>query len=391
MFGVPSLPVFYVCGLIIAAASAGYLVLAIWRVSRFRVPDVKRYGFAPAVTVLKPICGLEPRLYECLRSFCLLDYAPLQVIFGVGDPADPAIAVVERLIAEFAGRDLSLVIDSAVHGTNLKVSNLINMYRSAKHDIIVVSDSDTEVASDCLAKLIAPLADAANGAVTCLYKGVPDLGLASALGALFINDWFLASAVVDAGMRDVAYCFGPVTAIRRDALEAIGGFGMLSFHLADDFMLGRMIAAAGYKVRLAGYVADIVVAEDTGSLLRHELRWARTVRAVKPGEHFLSAVMEPLPVLLLLLFPYPRLGGWAIVSALMALRLLLHYLVRWRFAISAPARPWLLPFRECLCFAIWLASFRSTNVSWRQRDFVIAPGGRLEPRAIHSAAVSGSR
>lgn len=389
MIEVSSLPIFYVCGLLLAAASASYLLLAMWRTIRFRSIREAGPSWRPAVTVLKPICGAEPRLYECLRSFCMLDYAPLQIVFGVGDQADPAIAIVQRLIKEFPTLDLSLVIDSAVHGTNLKVSNLINMYRSAKHDVVIVSDSDTAVARDCLGALVAPLHNSAVGAVTCLYKGAPAQGLASALGALFVNDWFLPSAVVDAGMRDVAYCFGPVTAIRRDALEAIGGFGILSFHLADDFMLGRMIAATGYKVRLAPYVADIVVVEDVPSLLRHELRWARTVRTVKPGEHFLSAVMEPLPLLLVLLLPYPRLGGWMVLGTVLSMRVLLHYLVRWRFAISAPARPWLLPLRECLCFGLWLASFWSSNVSWRQRDFMIVAGGRLVPRAISSVAASG--
>src|SRR5579871_4148472 len=191
MIGVPSLPVFYVCGLIVAAAAASYLLLAIWRVARFRSRPEPGLAFQPAVTVLKPICGAEPRLYECLRSFCTLHYAPLQLIFGVGDPADPAIAVIRRLIDEFPALDLSLVIDSAVHGTNLKVSNLVNMYRWAKHDVIIVSDSDTAVASDCLGSLLEPLEDPAVGAVTCLYKGVPAPGLASALGALFVNDWFL--------------------------------------------------------------------------------------------------------------------------------------------------------------------------------------------------------
>ncbi len=389
IMAIASLPLFYLIGLILAAASASYLLLAIWRVARFYGPSESGFSTPPAVTILKPVCGAEPLLYECLRSFCMLDYAKLQIIFGVGDPADPAIAVIDRLLNEFPELDASLVIDSAVHGTNLKVSNLINMYRSAKHDVVIVSDSDTAVAHDCLAALVAPLADKGVGAVTCLYKGAPAPGFASTLGAMFVNDWFLASAVVDAGMRDVSYCFGPVTAIRRDALEAIGGFRMLSFHLADDFMLGRLIANAGYKVKLARYVPDIVVAEDGSSLLRHELRWARTVRTVKPGEHFLSAVMEPLPVLLLALLPYPALGGWAVLGAVVALRVVLHYLVRRRFAIATPAQPWLLPVRECLCFGIWLASFWSSNVSWRQRDFVIASGGRLVPRAIASAATSG--
>jgi len=391
MSGVTSLPVFHACGLIIAAASISYLILAIWRVVRFEAPRDVTGNFRPAVTILKPICGVEPRLYECLRSFCVLDYEPLQIIFGVGDSSDPAIGLVEQVIKEFPARDLKLVIDHSVHGSNLKVSNLVNMYRIAKHDVIVVSDSDTEVARNCLDALVGPLEDPSVGAVTCLYKGVPAKGFASALGALFINDWFLASAVVDAGMRDVAYCFGPVTAVRRDALETIGGFGKLSFHLADDFMLGRMIAAAGYRVRLSRYVADIVVAETLASLVRHELRWARTVRAVKPAEHFLSVVMEPLPLLVALLLPFSTLGSWAFLGTVLLLRVFLHYLVRWRFAITSPAKPWLLPLRECLCFAIWMASFPSTRVRWRQRDFVIAPGGRLEPRAVESAVASSVR
>ena len=369
-------------GLVLAAASVGYLLVAITGVLRFRRSNALGEAPALAVTILKPVCGAEPRLYECLKSFCVLNHAPLQIIFGIGDHEDPAIPVVQRLIEEFPALDLSLVIDSAVHGTNLKVGNLINMYRSAKHEIVIVSDSDTEVAPDCLNSVLAPFADEAVGAVTCLYKAAPSRGMASDLGALFVNDWFLASAVVDAGMREAAYCFGPVTAIRREALAAMGGFGMLAFHLADDFMLGRMIAAAGYKVRLADYVRDIVVDENFASLLRHELRWARTVRTVKPGEHFMSAAMEPLPLLLLLLLPYPHWGGWLALALVLALRVVLHFLVRRRFGITSPARPWLLPLRECLCFGIWFASYRSSHVSWRERDFVIAPGGRLEPRAV---------
>ena len=264
----------------------------------------------------------------------------------------------------------------------MKVSNLINMYRSAKHDVVVISDSDTEVARDCLGALVAPLGDVSVGAVTCLYKGVPAGGFASTLGALFINDWFLASAVVDAGMRDVAYCFGPVTAVRRDALEASGGLGALSSHLADDFMLGRMITAAGYKVRLSRYVADIVVAENCGSLLRHELRWARTVRTVKPGEHFLSAVMEPLPLLLLLLLPYPQLGGWMILGAVLCLRIVLHYLVRWRFAITGPGAPGFCRRVSVSALRSGLRASAASHVSWRHRDFTIAAGGRLEPCGI---------
>ncbi len=377
-----ALPLDYLCGLGLAACSAAYLLIAVWRVATRPAAAAVPVREGPAVTVLKPLCGAEPALYECLKSFCAQDYPRLQLVFGVADPGDAAIRVVERLIREFPMRDIDLVVDRTRHGTNLKVSNLVNMMRVAKHDVIVVSDSDVLVSPDCIARVVAPLEDARTGAVTCLYRGRPAEGLASALGALFINDWFLPSAAVDAGMREVAYCFGPVTAVRRDALDAIGGFAALAPYLADDFLLGRRLAAAGYRVRLSDHLVDVVVAEDPLSLIQHELRWARTVRTVKPGEHFMSGVMEPLPLLLLLLLPFPQWGGWLALTLVIGMRILLHFLVRKRFGIASPARPWLLPLRECLCFAIWVASYRSSHVSWRERDFVIAPGGRLEPRVV---------
>jgi ceramide glucosyltransferase len=378
------LPPGYLLGLGLAAASAAFLILALWRAatSRFDTVLTQPYGAAPdfrPVTVLKPLCGKEPRLYECLRSFCEQDYPDMQIVFGVGNSEDDAIAVVEQLIAEFPGRDLALMVNGGMHGSNLKVGNLINMAHLAKHDIIVVSDSDTLVARDCLAQIVTPFADAATGAVSCLYKAAPDAGLASKLGALFINDWFLSSAVVDARMRDVAYCFGPLSAVRRSALDAIGGFAALSSQLADDFMMGRLIAAAGYKVRLSQVVPSTIVAENFRSLFWHELRWARTVKAVKPGEHFLSAVMEPLPLLAALLLPYPGLGGWAILGAVIMLRVALHYLLHARFRFDYPACPWLLPLRECLCFAVWAASFLGSNIRWRHRRFAIGSGGELIP------------
>ncbi len=373
------LSVTLVIGLVLAVLSAGYLVLAIVRVLGYRVATDVDSEYRPPVTVLKPLCGAEAGLYDCLRSFCDQDYPEFQVIFGVADPADGAIAVVRRLMAEFPERDLALVVGGRVHGANLKVSNLVNMAALAKHDVLVVSDSDARVAHDCLARVVAPLGDSRTGAVTCLYKGAPLPGLASTLGALFIDDWFLSSAVVDARMRDVTYCFGPVSAVRRDALDAIGGFGRLATQLADDFMMGRLIAAAGYRVRLSDVVVETVVAETWRSLFAHELRWARTVRAVKPGEHFLSGITEPLPLIFLLLCDHGAIG-WTAIAVPVVLRLVLHFALRRRFDLgSLGAR--LVPVRECLCFVVWVASFAGNNVRWRNRDFAIEPGGRLIPLA----------
>ena len=363
-------------------ASIAYLSLALWRAAGFVLSQKVNGSFLPPVTVLKPVCGAEPELYRCLRSFCVQRYPEFQLILGVRDAGDPAIAIIKRLIAEFSDRDLMLVVDGQIHGSNLKVSNLVNMHRAAKHDVIVVSDSDVIVDGDCLAKLVAPLADGSVGAVTSLYKAAPLPGLDSGLGALYINDWFLASAIVDAGMRNVAYCFGPLTAIRRAARNAVGRFDRLAFHLADDFLLGRRIVASGYRVLLSNCVVDVVVAETFRSLFSHELRWARTVRTLKPLEHALSLVTHPLPPLLLLFAASPTLWAANLIALALLLRVALHCVMARRFSPGTAPRPWLVQIRECLCFAVWLASFLGSDIRWREQRFAIGPGGTLVPLGV---------
>ena len=366
-------------GWLAAVAALSYLLLACWRVWRWRLPAPVE-SRPPAITVLKPLCGDEPRLEEALRSFCRDAGTGVQIVFGARDPADPAVAVARRLIAEYPDRDLVLAVDPTRHGENAKVGNLFNMLRHARHELIAISDSDTLLAPGELARAAAPLADPAVGAVTCLYKAAPRQDWPSILGGMFIDDWFLTSAVVDAGMRPVSYCFGPLSIVRRDVLAAIGGFASLADHLADDFMLGRLIAGSGRRVLLAPVVAATVVAESWRSLLAHELRWARTVRAVKPGEHALSVVTHALPLTLLsLLSPWP--GAGLAIALPLALRFLLHGLMRRRFGHTGPGRYWLLPLRELLCFAVWGASLLGRDVVWRDRRFRIGRDGVLRPVA----------
>ena len=374
-------------GALISAAATCYLLLALWCVARYRPGTSGRQSGAapadtgaplPAVTILKPLCGAEAGLYECLRSFCTIDHPTAQIVFGVRDAGDPAIAVVARLQREFRNRDIALAVDSRIHGANLKVSNLINMLALARHDIVVVSDSDVTIEPDAIRRILAPFADARVGAVTCLYRSAPRGDTASLFGALFIDGWFLSSAVVDATLNPVRYCYGPLSAVRRDALERIGGFEALADQLADDYELGRLVDRAGYRVVLSDCVVETAVAETWRSLVSHELRWGRTVRICRPWQHVMAVVMWALPLAALTLAgpPWLALPGCALP---LGLRLALHRLTRRRFGVLYAAPIWLVPLRELMCFAVWAASLSGRDVTWRGRAFRVEPGGVLVP------------
>ena len=237
------------------------------------------------MTVLKPLCGAEPGLDRSLRSFCEQEYAGgVQIVFGVQHPADPALAVLEGLKRDYPRLDLTVVVDPTRHGASAKVSNLINMMRAARHDWLVLADSDVRVPPGYLAAVAAPLADPAVGIVTCPYHGVPRPGLWSLLGTLFVNDWFIPSVRVAALFGSRAFAFGATIAMRRDALDAIGGFGAIADQLADDYRLGELTRRRGQRTVLSHVIVDTSVDERTfRHLVQHGLRWLRTIRVVRPG------------------------------------------------------------------------------------------------------------
>src|SRR3954449_8848972 len=295
--------------LLVSLGAIAFLLIAIRCVLRFEGARLASDLPLPAVTLLKPLCGEEPHLHAALRSFCAQDYpAPLQIVFGARSASDPAVAVVEALRTEFPDRHIALVIDATVHGPNLKVSNLVNMARAARHDVFVISDSDVIVEPDCLRRVAAALNDPAVGASTCLFRGAParaDSPVAQ-LGSLYIDGWFLPFAVVDATLFGSQVCYGPVTAIRRELIDAAGGFRALTPFLADDTELGHITARQGRKVVLADMAVDTLVPETRlGALLRHELRWACTTRALRPVSYLASVFTHALPVALLLLALQP--------------------------------------------------------------------------------------
>ena len=349
--------------------------LAVMRFARRGLPDPAEQ---PEISILKPLHGAEPGLYENLRSFAEQDYPVRQIVLGVTDPLDGALDAARRLVRDYPGGEVALVIDGKMCGSNGKVANLENMLPAARHDILVLADSDMRVDRRYLAAVTAPLSDRKVGLVTCLYKGVPTGGVWSELGAMQINFGFLPGALAGAALGVGRGCFGATIALRRETLDRIGGFARIRDELADDHRLGDAVREAGLGVALSGYVVEARVTEPSfAALWRHELRWARTVRAVAPMAYAGSIVTHPLAVAVLIAaLTRFDLTACAFVG--------ITYLLRWggaRLTAGAlglrAARPWLLPVRDALSFAVFVASFFARRVFWRDQHFRIAPSGHM--------------
>ncbi|ACO78268.1 Glycosyl transferase, family 2 [Azotobacter vinelandii CA] len=356
----------------LAVVTAGYAVVtlgAALRGIRDRAPALGAADRTRPVSMLKPLHGAEPRLYENLRDFCRQTHPDYQLIFGVREADDHAIAVVHRLCAEFPHLDIDLVIDPRVHGANLKVSNLLNMLPLARHDWLVLADSDISVPADYLVRVTAPLADPGVGIVTCLYYGVPQESFWSRLGALFIDDWFAPSVRLSHVFGSTRFAFGSTIALRREVLQAIGGFEVLRDTLADDFWLGELTRRAGLRTVLSDLLVGTEVSETRLiELWTHELRWLRTIRAVAPTGFALSFVCFTWPVSLLGLALNPSmLNAWlvAVAGGARVARFFFGQKIR-RSSVS-----WyevlLTPFRDLLLLLEWAMALTSWRVEWRGR------------------------
>jgi len=355
-----------------------YLIGAVIAATRFARRRVVLPGEQPPVSVLKPLHGAEPGLYENLLSFVEQDYPALQVVLGVRSSSDGALPIAQTLVADCAGRDIALVVDSRVSGRNLKVANLVNMLPAARHDILVFADSDMRVSRNYLATVTAPLSDPETGLVTCLYKGLPTGGLWSRLGALHINFSFLPSALLGEALGTGGGCFGATIALRRSVLERIGGLAVVRDELADDHRIGTAVREAGYAVALSPYLVETWVSEKSFKCLwQHELRWARTVRLMAPMGFAGSIVTHAVAIAALAAL----FSGLSLTSLGF---LAMSCILRWASA-RAIARMlrlpivglWMLPLRDLLSFAVFIGSFCGRNVSWRDQLFRIEPSGRI--------------
>jgi ceramide glucosyltransferase len=357
----------------ISLAGAAYLALAALRLAAFgRGPLEFASEFLPSMTILKPIAGIEPNLYENLASFCNQEYdAEYDVVFCLHAPNDPARATVERVAAEFPACRPSIAIGETAGMLNPKIANLAKSGVAVRGEIVVIADSDIRVGPDYLRAVAASFATERIGAATCLYSAMPNRSLTSRLGALQIEDGFVPSVLVALALGRLRFTLGATMAVRRSVLQRIGGLTVLGAHLADDHALGQLVTTHGYEVELSRYVVQTTVAETTlRELWRHELRWARTNFGLAPIGYAFSFLMYALPFALLYLAVSRNLVlGLPLLAAVVGLRLAVHYLTRRALRVSRADDLALIAPRDFLSLAVWIASLFGRTVHWRRKEY----------------------
>jgi ceramide glucosyltransferase len=358
-----------------AQATAGWAAVARFR--RRAAPAAP--AALPPVTILKPLHGNEPLLLDALSTVCAQDYPAFQVIFGIQDPGDEAVGVLRQLHHRFPALDMTVVIDRTQHGANRKIGNLINMMKAAKHDTLLVADSDMHVAPDYLRRVVVALQPGV-GLVTSLYAGLPATStFAARLGTANINHTFLPGALL-ARMLGRQDCLGATMALTRDTLDSVGGFHALADELADDAVLGQLVRARGLSVALADTIPATTVPEThMPALFEHELRWARTVKSVTHGGFVASVIQYPLFWAALTLGVSGGEGwAWLLFAAAWAVRAVAAAGVDRSLGVTPALTMWCLPFRDLLSMTVILASYRTRRVAWRGQ-VLMASRPRLVP------------
>jgi ceramide glucosyltransferase len=364
----------------VALVGAGYALLAALLAGRFMRAAALPAAQAVPVTILKPLHGDEPRLARNLETFLTQDYpGEVQIVFGAHDRADPALAVAEELAAKYPHRDIAIVRDHALHGSNGKVSNLINMLPVARHPTLILSDSDIAVGPGWLGQVVAALARPGVGVVTCFYTGAAGRPhLWPTLAAMGTSYDFLPNALVGTSLKLAAPCFGSTIALHRATLDKVGGFAAFADLLADDYEIGRAVRGLGYTLAIPALGVTHTAGEASlGEVVRHELRWTRTIRMLNPGGHLGSFVTHGFAFALisavLLHFAPATLG---LLGITLAARLFLKYRIDAIFrARSGPF--WLLPVRDLLTFVVFAMSLFGETVHWRGSRFDVDPAGAM--------------
>lgn len=361
----------------IAAGGLVYYVLTLlaWRSYR-REP--RTAGATPPLSVLKPLAGLEPDLEANLRSFFTQDYPRYQVLLAVREPGDPAIPVVQALLAKHPECDAELIVTGEPDIPNAKVYSLERMAERARHSILVVSDSDIRATPSYLRAIAAEVADPRVGVTTCPYLAIAGRSFWTKLEAITANTEFWSGVLVARLLEGMKFAVGPTMALRREYLQAAGGFRAAGEYLAEDFVLGRWAERHGYRATLAAHVVDHYIgSQPFRANLQHRIRWARSTRRSRPWGYLGQIFTHPLP------FAAVALVGpaWPLGVAIVWLRAAVAWVVagHWLRDPLTRRRPWLIPLADVASLAVWVLGLFGNTIEWRGRRYVLLADGRFRP------------
>ena len=365
--------------------STFYLLLVGFAVLRFRRKRLpSEVGDLPPVTLLKPVHGIEPQLRDSLESFFRLDYPRFEIIFGARTPDDPTFTIVRELMQIYPQVPVKLVASGKPAWPNAKCWSLAKMAKEADHEYLVISDSDVEVAPYYLRQLIPALLEPGVGCVTTVYRGKPTDGLWARLEVLGMSVEMTSGVLVAEMLEGMKFALGPTMAVRRDALQRVGGFATFADYCSDDFLLGKQIAAASYKVLLSPHVIDhVILHESLRQSLAHQTRWMKSTRCPRPIGHLGMALTFAMPYGVLGLLARAASGkpllGVIFFAAMFLNRALLSIMAGWGALRDSRslASCWLYPLRDLMGFGFWAASYFSDRILWRGEQYRLKVGGKM--------------
>jgi ceramide glucosyltransferase len=383
--------------LVVAAAPLAYYVTAILAALRFFPRERARVlpNYAPSVSLLKPVRGVDFGSYENFSSFCQQDYPDYEILFAVNEESDPAVPLIRRLEAEFPARRIRLLVGAEQVGANRKVNKLIRLMSEAQHPILVLTDGDVRVGPHYLREVVAPFADASVGAVTSFYRGIAEPSIGAEMEAVGASSDFFAGVLVAQWKEGMTFALGASIVTTKEWVEKIGGFAAIADQHSDDYELGCRIANAGGEVLLSREaVWTMYPAEGLRGFWSHQLRWARTVRLCRPWSYMGMIFTHGLPWCLLAAFAAASGGLLGVAVAYLAAYLVLRLAMAWTVGVWGVGdellrrRLWLAPVRDAIYFFVWLASFASKKITWGGEEYTMEKGQMVRTGETKTAPVS---
>ena len=374
------IPIWRAVILVLAIAPFAYYLVAIAACVRFFRRERRRVlpNFQPPISVLKPVHGVDFGTRENFESFCRQNYGEYEILFCVNDLSDPAVPVIQKLIADFPKIPIRLLSGAEQIGTNRKVNNLALLAREARHELLIQTDGDVRVGPNFLREMAAPFANPSVGATSCFYRGIVEANLWAEIEDIGAVTDLLAGAMVADWKEGVTFALGAAVATTKTWLGKIGGYETLADYLADDYEIGNRVYKAGAHVMLAREpVWTMYPAQTPRGFWNHQVRWARTTRLVRPVGYFGMIVTHGLAWTVAAVLCAPTV--W-IAAAYILAYLVLRLSLAWTAGVWGldddwvRRRLWLVPLRDAIHFFVWMASFTSNRVHWSGKDFHVRQG-----------------